>query len=492
MKIGPYTIQRPWHKEQALDIDTAPMFKVPSRVTYKLKGLNTYYELYKNHDLCRGMIDDLSEFACGQGTYNTVEKLSPVLNKNRSKELCDEFGKQFNLDDMMPKIAKNTLIAGFCPVETKLSVSVDKCMLKVVHPQTIVKIETDPVTGDVLRAHQKVGDKTKVLEGTNLAWFTYGNLANDPRGISFIQSILTLLSTLDNASNTVSKIAERYISPVAVWKSRQSSADLKKAVVTNREEGEAIFLGSLTGDEMKEDTVKFYQVDPRVPFWDYMESLHTRLYAYSRASNVWFTKNANLASAEKMEDIVVRHVASIQRPLKRIIEKSWYEPLIKMNGLEEVPRVNFGKEPTGVGDITPSDIITKGLELGYISQPQYYEILRTIGVKITESLGETPKKQENPTEKPEYPEPVQKIKDGIDTRIAAETLGAEFLEHLTYVVESRRKLAEAESDLASTVASLKDAINNFAEKFNTLQEMKLANLKLEREVLTKINAELNK
>lgn len=400
MKIGQYKLTWPFMKEAALDIDTVSMWRTTARVEYKLKAISTYYELYTNHDLVRGMIDDLAESAGGQGIYTTVEKLSPVFQKNRSKELCDEFAKHFNLDEVLPKVAKNILIAGFCPVETKLSPTIEKCALKVVHPQTVDKIVTDPVTGEVLEVLQKVGDKQMRLDGKNLAWFTYGNLANDPRGISFIQSILSLLTTLDNATNTVSTIAERYVSPIAVWKSRAPSSTLKEAVL-KRQEGEAIFLGQLTPDEMKDDIVKFYQVDPRVPFWDYMENLELRVYAYSRASNVWYTKNANLASAEKMEDIVARHVASIQRNIKRIIEKAWLGPLCEMNGLEEMPRVNFGREPTGVEDIAPSDIIAKGLELGYISQQQYYEILKQIGVKITESLGkeeEKPEEDEEPKE----------------------------------------------------------------------------------------------
>jgi hypothetical protein len=102
-----------------------------------------------------------------------------------------------------------------------------------------------------------------------------------------------------------------------------------------------------------------------------------------------------------MEDIVARHVASIQRNIKRIIEKAWLGPLCEMNGLEEMPRVNFGREPTGVEDIVPSEIIAKGLELGYINQQQYYEVLKQIGVKITESLGkeeEKPEEDEEPKE----------------------------------------------------------------------------------------------
>jgi len=403
MKIGRYKLSWPFHKEAALDIDTVPMFHMPSRVQYKLKGIKTYYDLYEDHDLVRGMIDDLAESACGQGIYTTVEKLSPIFQRNRSKELCDEFGKHFNLDDVLPKVAKNILIAGYCPVETKLSPSIDKCTLKVVHPQTIDRIVTDPVTGDVLEVEQKVQNQKATLPGKNLAWFTYGNLANDPRGVSFIQSILQLLTILDNATNTVSKIAERYISPIAVWKSRAPSTQLKDAVL-KREEGEAIFLGQLTADEMKEEIVKFYQVDPRVPFWDYMENLELRVYAYSRASNVWYTKNANLASAEKMEDIVARHVASIQRNIKRTIEKAWFTPLCNMNGLEEVPKVNFGREPTGVEDITPSEIIAKGMELGYINQMQFYEICRNMGIKITETLAKETEEEEEETEKPEETE----------------------------------------------------------------------------------------
>lgn len=400
MKFGKYELSWPWHKEAALDIDTVPLYKMPSRVEYKLKGIKTYYDLYKDHDLVRGMIDDLAESACGQGIYTTVEKLSPVFQKNKSKELCDEFGKYQELDNKLPKIAKNTLIAGFLPVETKLAPDPEKCTLKIIHPLTIDKIEQNPITTEVIRLHQKVGSNEQWIDGENLAWFTYGNLANDPRGISFIQSILSLLTTLDNATNTVSKIAERYISPIAVWKSRAPSSTLKN-IVLNREEGEAIFLGSLTSEEMSQDIVKFYQVDPRVPFWDYMENLELRVYAYSRASNVWYTKNANLASAEKMEDIVARHVASIQRNIKRTIEKSWYVPLCQMNAQEEIPKVNFGKEPTGVEDLTPSEIIAKGMELGYISQPQFYEILRQMGVKVTEVLGTEeikPKEEEKPKE----------------------------------------------------------------------------------------------
>ena len=134
-----------------------------------------------------------------------------------------------------------------------------------------------------------------------------------------------------------------------------------------------------------------------------MENLELRVYAYSRASNVSYTRNANLASAEKMEDIVARHVASIQRNIKRTIERAWFMPLCEMNGLDDVPKCNFGREPTGVEDINPSEIINKGLDLHYINQQQYYEILKQLGVKITEILAKPEEQPEEEEEKPEEP-----------------------------------------------------------------------------------------
>jgi len=383
VKIGKYNIQSPF-REKVLDADHAKgLFPVPDKTVYKVTEVTALYDLYSNHDLVRGMIDDLAEAAAGQGYYNTVKVETPVLKKSKPRDLVNSFGEQFNLDNMFPKIAKNVLIAGFCPVESKIVADPEKCALKIVHPKTVDQIISDPLTGEILSIHQKVGSQENTILGENLAWFDYGNVANDPRGLSFIQSIGEILGILDDTTNVIKNITERYIAPIAIWKSRQPSEALKKAV-TSREAGEDVFLGNLTESEMGQKSVEFVTVDPRVPFWDFMENLQVRVYSYSRASNLWMTRNANLASAEKLEDIVARHVNAIQRGLKRSAEKYWYKKLMLANGFEEVPRLNFGKEPTGVEDITPSDIITKGLELGYIDQSQFYEILKSIGVKVTE------------------------------------------------------------------------------------------------------------
>jgi hypothetical protein len=405
LKIGNFEVRSPFKqlREQALDADHAQgLFRSTNQVIYKTKDLVNLYDLYENHDMIRGMVDDLAEAATGNGYYNSVKIETAKLKKSKPRDLVDEFGEKFNLDEMLPKIAKNNLIAGFCPVETKLMADIEKCSLKIVHPKTIDDIIADPLTGEVTRVHQKVGSEQKWLEGVNLAWFSYGALANDPRGLSYVKSVAQLLGILDTATNSVSTIVDRYTSPIAVWKSRQPSAVLKKAV-TDHVPGEDIFVGNLTPEELTQKIVEWVTVDPRVPFWEFIDSIQTRIYSYSRASNIWYTKNANLASAEVMEDIVARHVNAIQRNIKRSVEKYWYAPLIKLNSYEETPRLNFGKEPTGVEDITPSDIINTGMQLGYITQKQFYEILKQCGIKISEELEEDgldKEKPENATEQP--------------------------------------------------------------------------------------------
>jgi hypothetical protein len=268
--------------------------------------------------------------------------------------------------------------------------------LKIIHPKTITEIKAE--NGVIKSITQVVDQKKVVIDGKNLAWFTYGMIGNDVRGTSYVRGCLKLLNTLNKATENVDAILDRYIAPVGIWRTKRETDSLKAAVL-NRDPGEDIFLGNLTDDEMGEKLLEFIQVDPRVPYWDWIIYLDRRVYSYSRANNVWYSLQRSQASAEIIDDIVGRHVASIQRSLKRGVEKYWFEPLVQMYDLSEVPKLNFGKEPTGVEDITPSEVITKGLELGFISQGQFMDIMKQIGVKIKEEKVE-PSGSAIPAEQP--------------------------------------------------------------------------------------------
>ena len=359
------------------------LFRPPKTPIYKPKRIEDYYESYLNHDLIRQYVDDLVESAVGQGCYTTIQNVEyDALGEpleNDDKKPIDEFCQKKNLDSLLPNITRNTLIAGFVPVETRLKLPVEKSSLKIIHPKTVKEIKSEAL--EISLIQQKVGQAKKEFSGDNLAWFMYCPIANDPRGTSLVRGALTILNTLENATADVQQILERYIAPIGVWKSRRSIEAIKKAVM-EADPNEDIFLGELTPEEIAEKIVEFVQIDPRVPFWDFIAYMDQRVYKYFRASDLWYTRNATQASAEVMEGITRRHVNAIQRGVKRSVEKYWFARLIALNHGEEVPKLNFGHEPTGVEDIHIDEFLTMGVEVGYISQNQYYDILNQLGVKI--------------------------------------------------------------------------------------------------------------
>jgi len=218
---------------------------------FKPKDIETYYEYYKEYDLIRAPIDDLTEAAVGQGFYTTVEQVTPILQKSKSKDLIDEFNAYHQVDSLLPNIVRNMLIAGFCPVETRLTRGlVENCALKIIHPKTIKAI--DEQHGKVIsitQEAQKKGQKDVVINGRDLAWFVYGQIANNVQGTSLIMSLYNTLNTLIKATDNVDAILDRYISPLGIWKSRRSIEAIKTAAI-EREAGEDIYLGELDEDEM--------------------------------------------------------------------------------------------------------------------------------------------------------------------------------------------------------------------------------------------------
>jgi len=161
--------------------------------------------------------------------------------------------------------------------------------------------------------------------------------------------------------------------------------------VLNRDSGEDIFIGDLTAEEMQEKIVEFISIDPRVPFWEYIEYLDRRIYTYTRANNLYYSKDATVASAETLDDIVNRHVRALQRAVKRSVERYWYTPLVvNTYGVDaEIPRLNFGEEQTGLEDIQIEPFLTAGLtsmdaQGPYLTRNQYYDLIAQMGFTLSE------------------------------------------------------------------------------------------------------------
>ena len=376
-------------KERVIEADTgAGLFRVDSPpYRYKPDEINDYYDAYLDYDIIRAPIDDLTEMAAGRGYFTSIDgEGTDARNPSvKAKQTVDEFGRFHSLDQMLPNIVRNMLIAGFCPVETIIPSNTsnpEKTVLKIVHPKTVTKIEASG--GVVSKIEQTVGNKTNTILGENLAWFVYTQIANDPRGTSFVRGLITILNTLNDATADVDKILKRYIGPLAIWKTRDEIDVIREAVL-NRESGEDIFIGEMRQEDVENPNMpQMITIDPRVPYWEYIEYLDRRIYASTRASNLYYIRNATQASAKEMENIVMRHVGSIQRDVKRSVEKYWFKPLVGL----PTPKMKFGKEQTGVEDIDPSLFLTKGVDSGLIQKDQYYEILKQMGLNVTPPKGD--------------------------------------------------------------------------------------------------------
>jgi hypothetical protein len=378
--------------EKVIEVDTGTgLFHRQTDDTfhYKPDQIQDYFDAYLNHDLIRAPIDDLTEMAVGQGYFTTIDGQgtdgrNPMA---KAKKLVDEFGVFHNLDGILPNVTRISLIAGFCPVETIIPQGVvEKSYLKIVHPLTVEDIKSE--AGRVLEITQKVGNVTNTIKGENLAWFVYTQIANDPRGTSFVRGLLTLLNTLNDATRDVDRILKRYIAPIAIWKTREAVDGIKQAVM-HRQPGEDVFIGGMRQEDVENPNMpQLITIDPRVPYWEYIEYLDRRLYSSSRASNLYYIRNATQASAREMEDIVQRHVGSIQREIKRTVERDWFTPLIGEN--KDIPKIKFGIEQTGVEDIDPSLFLVKGVDTGLIQKEQYYDLLRQMGLDIKPPEGDTP------------------------------------------------------------------------------------------------------
>lgn len=402
--------------EKVLVADSGPgLFRSDSEVKhFSPDNIDEYFYIYKNYGIIRAKVDDLAEQAVGLGYYTTVElKDTDTENekklKKRAKDLVDQFGRVQNIDTMLPNICRIALIAGFAPVESKIVSQPEKCSLMIIHPETVDKSQGKGVEwskGEVTKLYQKVGTKDNSVDGKYLAWFNYAPIGNNPLGNSIIAGALDAFNAYISSMEDIKRMLKRYVSPMGIWKTRHGIEQIK-AAVTHKIPGEDLFLGNLNLDDANNpDFPKIVQLDPRVPFWEWIIYLDRQLFSYFRSSDMWYYKDATVASAQELEDIVQRHVNSIQRGIKRGMEKYWFTPLLTANKipLEYLPKVNFGFEATGVENLDPSEIIMKGLDYGIIKPPQYFHILGQMGIKLLQStIEEEPEasEEEEPVEEPD-------------------------------------------------------------------------------------------
>ena len=349
------------------------------------KGVKGWYQWFNVDGAVYSAITSLSEQAAGIG-FETImpgddphtgagEKTTPEL------DLVNEFNAYWNLDALLPNITRNTLIAGYCPVETRIKSFPSKCAIKIIHPKTVKEVtEGLKFYHGVDKILQEVNGVEVPISGKWLSWFDNNPIANNKLGSSVIPPIEGLLGTKHATIDVIDKILIKRLAPRIIWKS-QRDISLLKEVVEDAEPEEDIFLEELTVDEMK-DIAQIVEVNPDSKYWEYIEYIDRLIYKSLYAGDLDYWRNATQASANILLQLVDRNIRGIRRTIKRGVEMGFWKPLIEANDMTKVPRLIWNEEQAKIDEIQLERIIQTGIKVGFIQMPQYYAFLNQAGIDL--------------------------------------------------------------------------------------------------------------
>jgi len=340
------------------------------------------YKHYYEHDATVGVsIDALSNMRLGSGFYVTVEdekKSQPAL------DMVNELNERIHLDEVLSNVDRCMDIYGRCPVErvTRRGPPGGILELLVLDPPSVEYKRA--VHGQFLGFTQKVKGKQPVQFGPDeLIWFCSNQAGNGQKalyGISRIQRVLPLLEIREQVIKNINGIMKNQARPPIIWKVKAANdVDTLKMLLKKCKEA-----GSDPIVQPK-DSIDFEVVktDTKAAYWDYVDYIDTLIFQGLHSPMLNYLRNATEASASIMLDVIKADVEGRQRYLKRMVEHEiWEWHLRKRGWTGEIPSLQFGSPKTGLEDINIDQFIMKGLELQYIDQAAFVDILRQKGLKI--------------------------------------------------------------------------------------------------------------
>ncbi|MEM2293175.1 MAG: phage portal protein, partial [Nitrososphaerota archaeon] len=298
-------------------------------------SLEEFEHFYKSDAEVRSAIDTLAEMVAGVGYYTTAES-------SRAKNLVDEFAEKVNLDALLVDVVRNMLLFGDAYVERIFNKKqlVDLLLL----PSKTVKVVRDE-HGKIEKYIQSTVGHRVEFKPEEIIQFSYLKIGNSAYGVSLLEPILPALRQKEKSIEAMGRILERYASPRVIWKvPTPRDAQILANALSSLEPGQ---------DPIISGEVEFQPltIDPRVNFQFFYEYLDKQIFEALKAPSLSWFRNATEASAKVMLDIVERHIAGIQRYVKRKVEAEIFKPLVEAHGLREVPRLNWGIPATKLDEI---------------------------------------------------------------------------------------------------------------------------------------------
>lgn len=328
--------------------------------------INEFEKIYRRSAVVNAAINNLVDMIVGVGYYTEAED-------PRAKDLVDSYAEEINFDGLLRVICRNMLVFGFAPVERWWD---DTLQLKPLPPQTVY-VQVDE-RGNAIGYKQRTWSGRYIdFKPDEIIWFSHTAYPGNPYGVGLIEPIYTLISYKDRILEDICRIVRRYASPLNIWITRGPVEALREAVV-NRQPDEDIFIGRAGPEDVH---VKTLEIDPRGRYTDYLEVISQEIYEGLQAPLLTYLRNATEASARVQLEVIQRHVSGIQRYIKRIVEREIFRLLVERAGLNEVPRIRWGRPGVNIEGITLRDIAAL-VHVGAITAKQAIDLLHKMGLPI--------------------------------------------------------------------------------------------------------------
>jgi len=346
-------------------------------------------EIYLGDYAAKAAVDFLADQAVGSGFYTTANKDYKMAD--RAKRIVDEFNESVNLDGLLQVGAREIVAFGNSFWE-KVTLSRLES-LKVLPITSIEKVLRDQY-GGIKGYKQTAAYGGKTLTPESVVHFCWNPVNGEPFGTGVLRVLAekltvdgetrdSLISVKARLEKVMPEIFEKYAGPDELW-IFEGVGDDKLAeyqrLIKGKPKAGARFVYNRPAD------IKTVAVDPRARFNGYVEHLINQFYLglQTPLPKLFTTPGFTEASARAAIEMAERKVVSIQRFIKRIVEREIFQPVVKQAGLDPEKagvRLNWGSPQ--VPEIRIEDVL-KAAELGFVRREELRKMLIKLGWELWE------------------------------------------------------------------------------------------------------------
>lgn len=345
--------------------------------------------IYVGDYAAKAAVDFLADQAVGAGFYTTANSNYEAAEK--AKQIVDEFNETVNLDGLL-QVAAREIVAFGNSFWEKITPSKFE-NLKILPVTSIEKVLRDRY-GNIRGYKQTATYDGKILAPETITHFRWNPVNEEPFGTGILRVLAekltvngetreSLIAVKARLEKAMCDIFEKYAGPDELWIFEGVEADKLaeyQRLIKGKPKAGARFVYNRAAD------VKTVQVDPRARFDGYVEHLINQFYLglQTPLPKLFTTPGFTEASAKAAVELAERKVVSLQRFIKRVVEREVFQLVVKQAGLDPIRagvRLNWGSPQ--VPEVQLEDLL-KAAELGFVR----YEELRKMLMKSGWALWE--------------------------------------------------------------------------------------------------------